>query len=93
MFEEAFREEVVGKLSCLLEPVHALGEFVIYPTVMGALFGSTLIDDILRYHAELDACLLWAIKWSIEVEIVQVGCHELCIWCGECAVQHQFDRF
>ena len=75
MFEEAFGEEVVGKISCLLEPVHALSKFIIYPTVVGVLFKTIFINDFLGYYAELNACILWAVEWSVEVEVLQVGCH------------------
>ena len=81
VFEEAFGEEFIGKLSCLLEPVHALGEFLVYPAAVGRLFEFIFVDDFLRYHAELDACILWAIERRVEVEVFQVGGHEPCIWC------------
>ena len=76
MFEEEFGEEVVGKLSCLLEPIHALGKFVIYSTVVSVSFKTIFINDFLGYYAELDACILWAVERSVEVEVLQVECHE-----------------
>ena len=68
VLEEAFGEEVVGKLSCFLEPIHALGKSVIHPTVVSILFKTILINDFLGYYAELDACILWAIERRHEIE-------------------------
>ena len=67
--EEVVGEEVVGKLSYLFEPVHALGELVINPYVVGVRFKIVLFDDFLEDYAKLDARVLWSIKWGFEVEI------------------------
>ena len=69
VLEEAFGEEVVGKLSCLFEPAHAHHEFIVYPAVVGVSFKVIFVDDFLRHHAELDACILWAIERRHEVEV------------------------
>ena len=53
----------------MFEPVHALGELVIDPSVVGVQFKIVFVDDFLGYYAKLDARVLWLIKWSVEVEI------------------------
>ena len=53
----------------MLEPVHALGELVMDPSVLGLRFELVIVDDFLGDYAKLDARVLWLVKWSHEVEI------------------------
>ena len=56
--KKALGEEVIDKLTCLFEPVHAFGELVVYPTVVGILFEFILINDFLGNDTELDSRIL-----------------------------------
>ena len=53
----------------MFEPVHALRELVIDPSVVGIRFKLVLVDDFLGVYAKLDARVLWSVNWSHEVEI------------------------
>ena len=63
----------------MLEPIHALGELVIDPSVVGVCFEVVLVDDFLGDYAKLNARVLWSVQWSHEVEIGEVHGHEPCI--------------
>ena len=77
----------------MFEPVHAFGELVVYPAIVGILLEFILVDDFLKDDAELDSRILWLIKGSVEVEVSEVSCHEFGPWCGEGAVDNQLDSF
>ena len=93
VFKQSFGEEVIGELSGLLGHVHAFGELVVYPAIVGVLFESILINNFLRYYAKFDLRILWSINGSVEVEVGEVGCHKFGIRCGEGAVDAQLDCF
>ena len=64
---EAFGEEVVGKFACLFEPVHALGELKIYPSVVYILIEIVFINDLLRDVGELDAGVLGPVSIYVDI--------------------------
>lgn len=72
MCEKACGEEVVGELSSLFEPVHALTKYEVHPAVVFVLHEVVFVNDFLRDDAEADAGVLWSIKWRVEVEICQI---------------------
>ncbi len=77
----------------MFEPVHAFGELIVYPAVVGILLKFILINDFLGNYAELDSCIFWSIEGSVEVEVGVVRYHILGPRHGEGAVDNQFDRF
>ena len=76
----------------MLESIHAFGDLVVYPAVVGILFKFVLINDFLGEYAEFDLRILWTIKWSVEVEVGEVRCHVLGPRSGESAVDDQLDH-
>ena len=48
VLKQSFGEEVIGKFSGLLEPVHPFGELVVYPAVVGILFKFIFVNNFLR---------------------------------------------
>ncbi len=52
-----------------------------------------LVDDFLRNYTEFDLRIFWLVERSVEVEVFEVGYHEFGPWCGEGAVDDQFDSF
>jgi hypothetical protein len=83
----------LASLPPLFEPVHAFGELVVYPAVVGILLKFILIDDFLGNYTELDSRILWLIKGSVEVEVGEVRCHIPGPRRGEGAVDNQLDHF
>ena len=77
----------------MLESIHAFGDLIVYPAVVGVLFKFVLINDFLGEYAEFDSCILWPIKRSVEVEVGEICCHVLGPWSGEGAVDDQLDCF
>ena len=77
----------------MFEPVHAFGELIVYQAVVSILLELILIDDFLGNYAELDLRIFWSIEGSVEVEVGEVGCHKIGLWCVEGAVDNQLDCF
>ena len=91
--KKALGEEVIGKLTCLFEPIHAFGELVVYPAIVGILLKFILVDNFLGNYTELNLRIFRSIEGSVEVEVGEVGCHIFGPRCGEGAVDNQLDSF
>ncbi len=77
----------------MLEPIHALGELVVDPSVVGVCFEVVFVDDFLGDYSKLDACLLWLVQWSHEVKIGEVHGHEPCAGGRKGAIDDKLDQF
>ncbi len=92
-FSKVVSEEVVGKDACLGETVYATAHFRVDPAVMGKLVELVLVDEFLGDVRKLDADVLWLVKQSVEIEVLEVHGGEPSVTLGENTFDEQFDEF
>ena len=91
-FVESLGEEVLGNDTCLGKTVHATPYFaknvaICIDFVSEAIFFDDILGEQIHFHAKV----FLPIHGSHEVKILDVDSHELCIGCGDDAVEHEFD--
>ena len=83
----------MGKFASLFEAIHALVNFEVYPSfviiVREVIFG----DEFLRDDGDLDADVFRSVERCAKIEVGDIIACKACIFCGEDAVELQFDEF
>ena len=80
---EPFSEEVVGEFASLFEPIDALVNFKVNPSIMSEVREAVFVDKFGRDVANLDAHIFRSVKRSAKVEIEDIKGGKSRIGCGE----------
>jgi hypothetical protein len=88
---EPFSEEVVGEFASLFEPIDALVNFKVNPSIMSEVREAVFVDKFGRDVANFDSHIFWSVKRSAQVEIGDVKGGKACIGGGEHIVELEFD--
>jgi hypothetical protein len=90
--EEVLGEEVLSNDTGLREAVRPALHFAAdIPICVRFVTESIFIDDVLGEQFQFHSEVLLTVHGSHEVEVLDINSHELCIGCGDDALEHEFD--
>ena len=73
-----FNELVIHDISRLVQAVHSLVDIVKDMVFFGEREEVVDVDDLLGDQFDVDAYVFVSRRWDVQVEVLDVGCHELC---------------
>jgi hypothetical protein len=75
-------ELVIGQAASLWKPVHAAPDFDVHGSVVDERLQIVLLNDGVGQHVNRNAHVFIPLHRSTEIEILQINCHELCVFGG-----------
>ena len=83
-------KSIVGNESGLGETVHAASNFDVDVAIVEQWAQVIVFNDGVGEHPNGDTHILISFHWRAEIEIFEIRSQELCIWCGDDAVDQEF---